>query len=240
MARHYGTVVLPTRTYAPRDKSKVESAVLNAERRIIAVLRDQTFFSVAEINTAIKSALTDLNLRPFQKMQGSRAELFKDLDQPVLRPLPARRYELGQWRHAKANIDYHVQVDWHSYSVPYTLTQQDVEVRLSVRTVEIFHKGRRVAAQRRPWRLHHRSGAPSTRPSETPAVDAWPSRGLGTYRRTAMCSSRRPPPQNQAAPRTGIPRVLGHHAPGTRIWRTALGSRLSPCPSPGGLHLQEH
>ena len=149
MARHYGTVVLPTRTYAPRDKSKVESAVLNAERRIIAVLRDQTFFSVAEINTAIKSALTDLNLRPFQKMQGPRAELFKDLDQPVLRPLPARRYELGQWRHAKANIDYHVQVDWHSYSVPYTLTQQDVEVRLSVRTVEIFHKGRRVAAHLR-------------------------------------------------------------------------------------------
>ena len=107
------------------------------------------FFSVAEINTAIKSALKDLNLRPFQKMPGSRATLFKDLDQPVLRPLPARRYELGQWRHAKANIDYHVQVDWHRYSVPYTLTQQDVEVRLSARTVEIFHKGRRVATHLR-------------------------------------------------------------------------------------------
>lgn len=149
MARHYSTVVLPTRTYAPRDKSKVESAVLNAERRIVAALRDQTFFSVAEINTAIKRSLKDLNLRSFQKMPGSRVELFKDLDQPVLLPLPARRYELGQWRHAKANIDYHVQVDWHRYSVPYTLTQQEVEVRLSASTVEIFHKGRRVAAHLR-------------------------------------------------------------------------------------------
>ena len=149
MARHYSTAVLPTRTYAPRDKAKVESAVLNAERRIIAALRDHTFFSVAEINTAIKRCLKDLNLRPFQKMKGCRYDLFKELDRPALLLLPQRRYESGQWRKAKANIDYHVQVDWHRYSVPYTLTQQEVEVRLSVRTVEIFHKGRRVASHLR-------------------------------------------------------------------------------------------
>jgi transposase len=149
MARHYGTAVLPTRTYAPRDKAKVESAVLNAERRIIAALRDHTFFSVAQINAAIKGCLKDLNLRPFQKMAGCRDTLFKELDQPALLPLPSRRYELGEWRKAKANIDYHVQVDWHRYSVPYTLTQQEIEVRLSARTVEIFHKGRRVASHLR-------------------------------------------------------------------------------------------
>ena len=146
MARHYGTVVLPTRTNAPRDKAKVESAVLHAERRILARLRDHAFFSVAEINQAIRKCLEDLNTQPFQKIRGSRAELFRELDQPALKPLPAQRYELVEWRQAKANIDYHVQVDWHNYSVPYGLTQQQVEVRLGARSVEIFHKGRRVAA----------------------------------------------------------------------------------------------
>ncbi len=149
MARHYGTAVLPTRTNAPRDKAKVESAVLHAERRLLARLRNHTFFSVAEVNQAIRKCLSDLNAQPFQKMRGSRLSLFKELDQPALRPLPARRYELGQWRKAKANIDYHVQVDWHRYSVPYRLTQQQVEVRLCARTVEIFHKGLRVAAHAR-------------------------------------------------------------------------------------------
>ena len=149
MARFYGTAVLPTRTNAPRDKAKVESAVLHAERRILARLRDHAFFSIAEINTAIRRHLKELNQRPFQKMRGSRLELYKELDQPVLRPLPARRYEIGEWREAKANIDYHVQVDWHFYSVPYTLTQQDLDVRLGARTVEIFHKGHRVAVHMR-------------------------------------------------------------------------------------------
>jgi transposase len=143
---HYGVAILPTRTYSARDKAKVENAVLHAERRILARLRDQTFFGLAETNAGIRTCLQDLNERPFQKMRGSRTELFKELDQPVLRPLPPRRYELGEWRRAKANIDYHVQVDWHFYSVPYALTQQQVDVRLSANTVEIFHKSRRVAA----------------------------------------------------------------------------------------------
>ena len=164
MAGHYDTVVLPTRTHAPRDKAKVESAVLHAERRILARLRDHTFFSVGEINQAIRRELQTLNAQPFQKMPGSRAQLFRELDRPALKPLPARRYELGQWRHAKANIDYHVQVDWHFYSVPYALTQQEVEVRLGTRTVEIFHKGRRVAVH---IRSHVRGGF-TTDPAHRP------------------------------------------------------------------------
>ena len=164
MAAHYGTVVIPTRPYAPRDKAKAESAVLHAERRLLAALRDQTFFSVGQINRALRPLLAQLNARPFQKMEGSRRSLFEQLDQPALHPLPAHRYQIGYWREAQANIDYHVQVDWHAYSVPYPLIQQRVEVRLSVRTVEIFHQGRRVA-------LHARSlerGGFTTDPAHRP------------------------------------------------------------------------
>ena len=149
LADHYHTAILPTRTYRPRDKAKVENAVLSTERRIMARLRDQDFFSLGALNVAIRSCLTELNARPFQKMEGSRLTLFQQLDQPALRPLPAHRYQLGEWKKAKANIDYHVQVDWHYYSVPYRLTQQLIEVRLSARSVELFHKGRRVAAHAR-------------------------------------------------------------------------------------------
>ena len=164
MAEHYGTVVIPARPREPRDKAKVEAAVQNAERRILAVLRHQTFFSLAELNRAIAKLLTDLNARPFQKMPGSRTELFRELDQPALLPLPAHRYQMGTWRDARANIDYHVQVDWHSYSVPYQLVNQPVEVRLAARTVEIFYRGKRVA-------LHGRSderGGYTTDPAHRP------------------------------------------------------------------------
>ncbi len=164
MAHHYSTVVIPTRPYAPRDKAKAESAVQHAERRLLAALRDQTFFGVGQINTALRPLLSQLNERPFQKMEGSRRSLFEQLDQPALQPLPSHRYQIGYWREAKANIDYHVQVDWHAYSVPYPLTQQRVDVRLSARTVEIFHQGRRVA-------LHVRSferGGFTTDPAHRP------------------------------------------------------------------------
>lgn len=164
LADHYGVAILPTRIYAARDKAKVENAVLQTGQRIIARLRDQVFFSVGQLNEAIGPQLTALNARPFQKLRGSRQELFAELDQPALQPLPAYPYELGQWRAAMANIDYHIQVDWHFYSVPYILTRQQVEVRLSVRLVEIFHHGRRVA-------LHQRStqrGGYTTDPTHRP------------------------------------------------------------------------
>ena len=163
-ADHYGVAILPTRTYAPRDKAKVEQAVLHSERRILARLRDQTFFSVGEINHAVRTGLADLNERPFQKMPGSRLQLFRELDQPALQPLPAHRYELGEWSQAKANIDYHVQVDWHLYSVPHPLAQHTVRVRRSARTVEIFYKGRRVAAHARG----HSRGGCTTDPGHRP------------------------------------------------------------------------
>lgn len=164
MAQHYGTVVIPARPYAPRDKAKAESAVQHAEHRILAVLRHQTFFGVGQINTAIRPLLQELNAHPFQKMAGSRQQLFEHLDRPALQPLPATAYQLAQWKKAQANIDYHLQVDWHSYSVPYTLVHQEIEVRLSARMVECFHRGRRVA-------LHCRSfvrGGFTTDPAHRP------------------------------------------------------------------------
>lgn len=164
LAEHYGTVVIPARARKPQDKAKVEAAVQHAERRIIAALRDQTFFGLGELNRAIRVALNALNERPFQKMHGCRRALFDELDRPALKALPARRYDLGTWRTAKVNIDYHVQVDKHLYSVPYGLVNESVEVRLSARTVECFHRAKRVA-------VHARSSEPgqaTTDPAHRP------------------------------------------------------------------------
>ena len=180
LAEYYGTVVIPTRPYAPRDKAKAENAVLHAERRLLAAVRDQTFFGVGPINAALRPLLQQLNEQPFQKLHGSRRSWFEQVDRPVLRPLPQTRYYIGQWCTAKANIDYHIQVDWHFYSVPYTLTQQQVEVRLSVRMVEIFHQGRRVALHARSFKRGGFTTDPAHRPkSHQKHLDWTPSRLIG-------------------------------------------------------------
>jgi transposase len=151
LATHYATALIPARPYRPRDKAKVEAGVLLAERWIIAVLRHQRFTSLAQLNEVIATLVARLNDKPFKKLQGSRASLFAELDQPALRPLPATRYEFASWRLAKVNIDYHVEVDHHYYSVPYQLTGQIVEVRLTSTTVEVFAKHQRVASHLRSY-----------------------------------------------------------------------------------------
>jgi len=113
MARHYGVGVLPTRPYKPRDKGKVEAGVLMVERWIVAALRHRNFFSLAELNQAIRELLEKLNQRPFRKRPGSRATLFSELDRPALMPLPSERFQLHHWAQARVNIDYHVQFDRH-------------------------------------------------------------------------------------------------------------------------------
>jgi transposase len=148
-AQHYGAAVVPARSGRPRDKAVVEANVLVAQRWILAALRHQRFFSVAELNTAIWALLPSLNDRLMKHLGVSRRQLFEQLDRPLLRPLPATRYELGEWRDATVNIDYHVVVDANYYSVPYQLVHQRVEVRLAAATVEIFLNGRRIASHRR-------------------------------------------------------------------------------------------
>lgn len=149
MAAHYGVAVVPARPRKPRDKAKVESAVLVVERWILAALRQRKFFSLSELNEAIAALLERLNHRPLRKRDGSRRTLFEALDQPALRPLPAERYQYGEWRTARVNIDYHIEFERHYYSVPYQLTGQEVELRASAATVEIFHRGVRVASHLR-------------------------------------------------------------------------------------------
>ena len=151
MAAHYATALIPARPYKPRDKAKVEAGVQLAERWIIAVLRHRRFTSLAELNEVIAGLVTRLNDKPFKKLEGSRSSLFLELDRPVLRPLPATRYEFATWRRAKVNIDYHVEVDHHYYSVPYQLSGSVVEVRLTNATVEVFAKSRRVASHLRSY-----------------------------------------------------------------------------------------
>ncbi|MGH7612122.1 MAG: IS21 family transposase [Candidatus Dormibacteria bacterium] len=149
MASHYGCAVIPARPYKPRDKAKVEAGVLLAERWILASLRHHTFFSLAEANLAIRERLDRLNDRPFQKLEGSRRSLFLQLDRPSLRLLPERPYEFATWKVVTVNIDYHVELDRHYYSVPYQLARQRCEVRLTATTVEVLCRGRRVASHRR-------------------------------------------------------------------------------------------
>jgi transposase len=149
LGQHYGVAIVPARPKKPRDKAKVEVGVQIAQRWILARLRNRTFFRLAELNIAIAELLEDLNTRPFQKLDGCRRSTFATIDRPAMRPLPATRYEVAEWKWATANIDYHVMYDYRPYSVPHTLTLREVEVRATATTVEIFHDGERVAAHRR-------------------------------------------------------------------------------------------
>jgi len=177
MATHYGTAVIPARLRRPRDKAKVESAVGVVERQVLAPLRNRTFFSLAELNRAIRQLLDKLNNKPFQKLEGSRRSLFEELDRPALKPLPGRRYEFAEWRKAGVNIDYHIEVDHNYYSVPYALVRKEVEVRLTLGTVEALFRGHRVASHIRA----HGRGRFVTDPAHMPEAhrhqrDRTPSR----------------------------------------------------------------
>jgi transposase len=150
-AEHYGTAVIPARVRKPRDKAKVETGVLIVERWILAALRHRTFFSLAGLNEAIRELLVRLNQRKFRKLDTTRAKLFEEVDQPALKPLPAAPFEFANWKTAKVHPDYHVEIDRHYYSVPYQYARENVDVRVSEKTVEIFLKGRRIAAHVRSY-----------------------------------------------------------------------------------------
>jgi len=156
LAQHYGVAVVPARAARPRDKAKVEVGVQVVERWILARLRHHTFFSFTDLNSAIQDLRADLNHRPFKKLPGSRQSLFESLERPALRPLPREPFEYAEWKLVRVNIDYHVDILGHYYSVPYTLVKAQLEARISARTVEVFHKGKRVASHpRSPHRGRH-------------------------------------------------------------------------------------
>jgi len=149
MATYYGCAIIPARPAKPKDKAKVENAVLQVERWIVAPLRNRVFFSLAELNEAIAELLDKLNDKPLTKINKSRRRLFEDTDRGALRPLPRLPYELATFKKARVNIDYHIEIDSTYYSAPYQLVRKEVEVRITSRIVEIFCLGKRVASHMR-------------------------------------------------------------------------------------------
>ncbi len=163
-AVHYDTAILPARVRRPKDKAKVEVGVQVVERWILARLRNRAFFSLSELNSSIAELLEKLNAKPFKKLPGSRQSWFETLEKSVLKSLPERPYVLAEWKKAKVNIDYHVELSRHYYSVPYCLVHQHVEIRYSATTVEIFHQAKRVASHLR----NDRTGGYSTHREHMP------------------------------------------------------------------------
>lgn len=150
-SQHYSTTILPARPMKPRDKAKVEGGVLIAQRWILARLRNVTCFSLDEMNEHIAALVEDLNRRVMKRYGKSRRDLFEELDRPALIALPSDRFVHGDWSKAHVKLDYHVAVDHHDYSVPYQRATDEVEIRLSASTVEVFYKGKRCASHVRSF-----------------------------------------------------------------------------------------
>jgi transposase len=146
LARHYQTVVLPTRTARPRDKAAVEAGVLSVERWVLAPLRNRRFFSLAELNAAMAVKLAELNTRAFRGGPTSRKELFEELEAKALKPLPDSAYEPDEWKKVTVNIDYHVEFDHRYYSVPYQYVRQQLDLRATASTIEVYRTSRRLAS----------------------------------------------------------------------------------------------
>jgi transposase len=149
MAHHYGTAVVPARPRRPKDKSKVEVGVQVATRWVIAKLRNRRFFSLAELNAAIRELVTQLNDRVTRHLGTSRRALFDEIERPALKKLPVEPYVYAQWKECRVGLDYHVEVERHYYSVPHALLRETVWVRIAASTIEVFHRGNRVAAHMR-------------------------------------------------------------------------------------------
>lgn len=224
MHRHHAVQLMTN------SKAKVETGVLVVERWIVAALRHRKFFSLAELNHAIRELLTHLNQRPFRKRPGCRASLFQELDRPALGPLPRERYEFHEWSKARVNIDYHVEFDRHYYSVPYMLTGKEVEIRATLTTVEIFHRGERVASHLRSRQAYQATTVAEHRPKSHQQHLAWPpsrllhwaqSVGPATAQLFAAILESKPHPEMGYRSCLGILR-LGQRYAGERLEAAAM------------------
>ena len=222
MAKTYGCAVIPARVGHPKDKPKVESAVLVSERWILAALRNRVFHSVHEANEAVAERLEWINDRKMKGVDASRRELFSSVDLPAMRPLPRSPYVYGEWRNAKVNIDYHITVDHHHYSVPYRLAKSEVEVKLTTSTVEVFLKGKRVASHARSFL----KGGFTTLEEHMPAshraylewspsrIEAWAREtGPATARLACRIMAERPHPEQGYRSCMGLMRLAGKYGP---------------------------
>ncbi len=173
LAEHYGAAIIPARVARARDKAKVENAVLVVSRWILARLRNQTFFSLEELNREVRRLLEWLNNRPFQKLPGSRRSMFESLERPAMKPLPAKAYVYTEWTLARVNIDYHLEVKRHYYSVPHTLVGKQLEVCLSANTVEVLYQRNRIASHRRDDRPGRHTTVPEHMPKSHREYARW-------------------------------------------------------------------
>jgi transposase len=195
MALHYGTTVIPARPYKPRDKAKVEQSVLLAQRWVLASLRNRRFFSLAELNLAIADLVGALNARIMRAYGLSRAELFATVDGPALKALPAEPYVFAIWKHCRVALDYHVEVDGCWYSVPFQLIRELVDVRVADKTIEIFHKGGRIASHAKSLGRYSHTTIAEHMPSAHRRHASWtPARIMATADKigpsaAALCSA---------------------------------------------------
>lgn len=159
MAEHYGTAVIPARVRKPKDKPNAEGAVAVVSTWVIAALRRYKFFSIVELNRAIREKLHEFNCKPFQKKNGSRFSVFMEEEKPLLLPLPASPFELASWKIATVQFNYHITVDKMHYSVPYEYIKHKVDVRVTRNVIEVFFNNHRVCSHPR---LYGRPGQYST------------------------------------------------------------------------------
>jgi transposase len=220
LAQHYGAVVIPTRVARPKDKPKVEVSVQIAQRWVLAALRHRTFFTLADLNGAIRERLDVVNDRPMKTVGVSRRVLFEQLDRPALKPLPVLRYELAEWHVCRVNIDYHVEIAHNFYSVPYQLVHERVDARFTASTVEVFFKGRRVASHARltgrgrfATLVEHMPRAHRAHAEWTPSrLIAWAEHtGPATGRLVAGILERRPHPEQGYRACLGLMRLGREH-----------------------------
>jgi transposase len=212
MAAHYGVGVLPARPRRPKDKAKVENGVRFAQACILGRLRHQTFFSLAEANAAIAGACDRINDHVVRRLGVSRRHLFETIERQALAPLPGDDYEFAEWRFARVGTDYHVEYEGFFYSVPYGLIREQVDLRATSRTIEIFHRGQRVAAHQRRYSGRRHGTDPDHMPSAHRRYADWtPER----FRRWATSVG----PQTEGL----ITAILAHRPHPEQGFRTCLG-----------------
>ena len=191
MAAHYDTAVVPARPYRARDKAKVEVAVQVATRFIVAKLRNRCFFSLCELNAAIAELVAQINNRVSRHLGASRRALFEELERAALKPLPAEPYVFAEWKECRVGLDYHVEIDKHYYSVPHQLLREKVWARITARTIEVFHRGKRVAAHVRSSSNRKHTTVRDHMPSSHRRYADWTPGGCGDKPARSAATPRR-------------------------------------------------
>jgi len=221
-AEHYGVAVIPARPKKPRDKAKVEKAVQEVERQVLAPLRHQHFTGFAQLNEAIRDRLAALNSRVMKGYGLLRQQLFERIEQDALAPLPPTPFVFARWKVAKVSLDYHIELERHYYSVPYTLVQRQVRVKTTEHQVEIFFESQRVATHQRSKVPYRHTTLPEHMPPEHWAYKqqsrstflAWAQQvGPQTVQQVEAIFALKPHEEQAFRTLKGVQRLATHYGP---------------------------